>query len=400
MGKVAEDFLLKQDVKSPYWYYRLNGWKSFKSTGQKTKAAAKKYALNVWMKQQETKVQKANVTFGKFAKDFYCWDSPWCTRQHAKGRLQESTAEWRASLLKTHIMPKLKNLVLADITPGKIDSLLIKSASSDGTKDHIRTTLRIIFREAMRERYIDSNPMDYVEGITIKRIPNQPPKMDELRKLFPVDKDQFKKVWPLKHYGVMCAVMASSGLRMQEVRAMTPKCIVKDKQGIIVAQAVNANGDLGLPKKDEIRVVVPPRETIDLLTWWMDLMNIRQPDQLLFPGRDGGPIDRKAPYKYYKLALKKAEINPKGRKLTVHGLRHAYNTRMRQILTEAAIESFWDETQICFANKLKSADQILREYTGHRSEAMTDLYDHPDLLKKLDAFQVFKQYAEQFWEAV
>ncbi|OQY33894.1 MAG: hypothetical protein B6241_06690 [Spirochaetaceae bacterium 4572_59] len=399
MGKVAEDFLLKQDVKSPYWYYRLSGWKSFKSTGQKTKAAAKKVALDAWKKQQDTGIQNANISFGKFSKDFYDWNSPWCTRQYSKGRLQKSTAEWRAGILKTHIQPKFKSFLLTDITAGKIDSFLMSLKCSDGTKDHIMTTLRIIYREAMRERYIDKNPMDYIERINIKRIPNQPPSMEELRKLFPVDKAKFKEIWPLRHYGVMCAVMASSGLRMQEVRAMTPKSIVKAKQGIIVVQAVNTSGEISLPKKDEIRVVIPPVETIELLTWWMNFMNITDPDQLLFPGREGGPIDRKAPYKYYRQALDNAKIVSGGRKLTVHGLRHAYNTRMRQILTEAAIEGFWDETQMCFANKLKSADQILREYTGHRSEAMTDLYDHPDLLKKLDAFQAFKPYAELFWVA-
>jgi integrase len=185
---------------------------------------------------------------------------------------------------------------------------------------------------------------------------------------------------------------------MQEVRAMTPKSLVMEKQGIIVARAVKSSGEIGLPKADEIRVALAPNETMDLLNWWIRVMDRHDPEELLFPGRSGEPIDRKAPYKYFKQALGKAGIDPDGRKLTVHGLRHAYNTRMRQILTEAAIEGFWDETQMCFANKLKSADQILREYTGHRSGKMTDLYDHPDLLKKLDAFQAFREYMERFWE--
>ncbi len=53
MGRHAEDFLLKKEEKSPYWYYRLKGWKSFKSSGQKTKSAAMKVALTHWQEAQE-----------------------------------------------------------------------------------------------------------------------------------------------------------------------------------------------------------------------------------------------------------------------------------------------------------------------------------------------------------
>ena len=399
MGRQAEDFLLRTYPNSKYWYYRLKGWKSFKSTGQTTKAAAKRHALQEWQKLQESNIIRSDIKVGEFIKDFFLWESPWCARQRSKGKLLESTAKWRHGLLMHHIEPHFKKYHLSEITPGMVDDWLLSLKVSSQTKDHIRTTLRIIFREALRERYIQSNPMDFVEREKIVHASNEPPSMDELRKLFPDDRKKFKDIWPLHHYGVMCALTASTGLRMQEVRALTRKSIVTDKQGVIVARAVKTDGTVGLPKADEIRVVLAPQETMDLLTWWFSIGNIQSGDQLLFQGREGGPIDRKAPYKYFKQALDIAEINAQGRKLTVHGLRHAYNTRMRQILTEAAIEGFWDETQMCFANKLKSADQILREYTGHRSSTMTDLYDHPDLVKKIDAFQAFKPYTELFWVA-
>jgi len=44
-------------------------------------------------------------------------------------------------------------------------------------------------------------------------------------------KNQMPSDTALPHYGVMCAVMASSGLRMQEVRALTPKSLVIEKHG-------------------------------------------------------------------------------------------------------------------------------------------------------------------------
>lgn len=103
--------------------------------------------------------------------------------------------------------------------------------------------------------------------------------------------------------------------------------------------------------------------------------------------------------KEYKEALVKAKIPQKGRKLTIHGLRHAYNTRMREILQKAAMEGFWDDVSMTFGGTLKNADQILREFTGHRSASMTELYDHPDLRNKLDAYRIFRPVIDGYWSA-
>jgi hypothetical protein len=105
MARQAEDFLLKKDVKSPYWHYRLKGEKGFKSTGQKTKAAAKSFALLKWKELQDSGIKAMDMNFGDFSKDFFLWDSPWCTRQDAKGKLQFTTAQWRQGMLNHHIEP-------------------------------------------------------------------------------------------------------------------------------------------------------------------------------------------------------------------------------------------------------------------------------------------------------
>ena len=73
--------------KTPYWYYRLKGWKSFKSTGQKSKATAKRVALEAWKALQENNVVQQNIIFEKFVNNFFQWDYLWCKRQYAKGRL-------------------------------------------------------------------------------------------------------------------------------------------------------------------------------------------------------------------------------------------------------------------------------------------------------------------------
>jgi hypothetical protein len=41
--------------------------------------------------------------------------------------------------------------------------------------------------------------------------------------------------------------------------------------------------------------------------------------------------------------------------------------------------------------------QVLREFIGHRSIAMTDHYDNPILLERLEAYQNVRPSVEQFW---
>ena len=293
MGRQAEDFLLRNYSKSPFWYYRLKGWKNFKSTGLKTKAEAKSFAIEKWKKLEDK--DNADFLFGEIATDFFLWDSPWCTRQQHKQKIQKSTGEWRQLLLTKHIEPRFNNLPLSSITPGIIDSWLCSLNLSSQTKEHIRTTLRIIFREAVRERHITFNPMDYVEREKIVHNHNEPPTMEELRKLFPQNLNKFKEIWPMHHYGVMCIITATTGLRMQEVRALTPKSISIEKQGIIVVQAVKVTGEIGSPKQNEIRVVLVPKETIELLKWWISESKAR-PDKLYI---QNGNLMRK--YKYPRI---------------------------------------------------------------------------------------------------
>lgn len=177
------------------------GEKTFKSTRQRTKAVAKKFALEAWQERKESSLKTGPVTMGNFAGTFFDWDSPWCLRQSSKGRLQSTTAAWRKRMLKNQILPYFRNYIISEITPGQIDPWLMNLQVSSQTKEHVRTTLRIIFKEALRERVIQNNPMDFVERLNVVNISNQPPSMGELRKLFPSDRNQFKKVWPLTHYG-------------------------------------------------------------------------------------------------------------------------------------------------------------------------------------------------------
>jgi hypothetical protein len=44
------------------------------------------------------------------------------------------------------------------------------------------------------------------------------------------------------------------------------------------------------------------------------------------------------------------------------------------------------------------SEQVLREFVGHRSVAMTDHYDNPILTERLIAYQHVRPSVEQFWD--
>ena len=123
------------------------------------------------------------------------------------------------------------------------------------------------------------------------------------------------------------------------------------------------------------RAVIIPEITLKMLERWLE----RTPECPGYPGLifsyRGKPIANYYILDRFRFSLARLGIDFETRRLTVHCLRYTYNTRMRTLLSE----------------------QVLREFVGHRSVAMTDHYDNPILLERLEAYQAVKPSVEQFW---
>jgi integrase len=123
------------------------------------------------------------------------------------------------------------------------------------------------------------------------------------------------------------------------------------------------------------RAVIIPEITLKMLERWLDRgLESQQYPGLVFSYR-GKPVANYYILDRFRFGLDKLGIDHDKRRLTVHCLRYTYNTRMRTLLSE----------------------QVLREFIGHRSEAMTDHYDNPILLERLEAYQNIRPSIEQFW---
>jgi integrase len=253
-------------------------------------------------------------------------------------------------------------------------------------------TMSIALREAKRSRFIRMVP-------ELERFARGSKHQDtltdeELSKLFPEDKAQLEKIWRLEDgrdhdtgmlFGAMCCLGISAGLRSGELRAVSADQIIRKQlkngemlYGLIVDKALGDDQEIvGLKKAkaDDLRVRVVMLSEKTMRTLDMYLESVPQREGLLFLHR-GHPIRKETLGRRWAAGLRKAKISTVGRRLTPHSMRYTYNTRMRMLVSE----------------------QALQEMIGHKSEDMTALYDRPHLEERLYQLEDQRSSVEKFWE--
>jgi integrase len=375
------------------WYYRLAGQRTFHSTGQAVESKAHAYALAV-IQQKESRQQLSQATLKEYARDFFDWERcPWIQRQHSKGHsFSRTVAADRRAHLKNHIFPRFGSTLLAELNAVEVETWLSSLDLSNQTRMHILNSLRIVLREAKREGLLAANPLAEVETFSVRHQRRGVLTEEELEALFPRERRKFKKVWPLPYHGVMYALMVSSGARSGEIRALPWRAVIWKHSGILILRAVTADGIMDLPKGSSRsrefsrqRAVVVPKRTLDLLAWWRRQTRYPSEDQLVFPGAGGRPLARRTVSISLQRGLQGAKIEPAGRILVTHSLRHTYNTRMKELLTGELFEEF-------------TGQSLLREFTGHHSQKMTDWYDNPEWATRLAAYGKARAQIEHFWK--
>jgi integrase len=329
-----------------------------RSTGQDTEEKAHYWCLTQIKNQtykQKKKVQ--GLTLGEFAKDFFDWDNcGWIKEQHAYDRaFQRSTAANRRHCLLKHVIPTFGEMKLKAITREKVKAYLLSLGKySNQTKNHILYTLKIILDYAAREKGL-IKPVDFV-GLSFSLNKDQIRKRDiftleELKKLFP---ENIVSIWGDIKRGSMFYTMLITGIRSGEVRALT--WAKWQSHGLFIDRAVKNCGGIGSTKTGEIRFVPLNSRAERYLEQWKGESQFTQDEDLIFYGR-GGPYSTKEVDRYFAQVLKKQEIKINQRWLVPHSLRHTFNTFMRTVLPAA----------------------VLQACTGHKSEGMSNHYDHPSI---------------------
>jgi integrase len=387
----------RQDKAFYYYWYQQGDERVFKACGRACTEKREAVAfLEQLLKQELTESKRqfalSSLTVNNFAKDMFTEGAPHLARWAAKGKvLKRQTVIQHRRHLTGYLLPKFGKLRFFEITPTAVEDYLLEKRLSNSCRNTIIYTLKLVMREAKRAGIIQMIP----EFEPFKRNGRRQDTLssEELTKLFPYDENELIEIWKRPDdmrkerpeialmFGTLFCVTVSAGLRSGEIRALHTDQISLANSGLMIDRALDDRGEIGLLKKateedSRSRAVIIPEISLKMLKRWLE----RVPESPNYPGLvfpyHGKPVANYYILDRFHYGLKNAGIDYETRRLTVHCLRYTYNTRMRTLLSE----------------------QVLREFVGHRSIAMTDHYDRPILLERLAAYQGVKPSVEQFWK--
>ncbi|HKL87324.1 MAG TPA: site-specific integrase [Treponemataceae bacterium] len=379
-----------------YYWFEENGKRVQRACGHGCSNKREAVAfLEELLKEELTETKKINdlskTTFLTYAKDMFIEGAPHLNRWAAKGRIltRQTIAQYRR-LLTYYLLPRFGHLTFQEIKPTALEDYLLELPLSNSYRNTIMYTLKLVMREARRAGVIEIIP----ELEPFKRNGRRQDTLSgqELAALFPYDYDELIRVWSRpKHmkkepdaiplmFGTIFCLTVSAGLRSGEARAIHRDQICESRSGLIIDRALDDRGVIGGLKKattedPRSRAVIIPEITMRMLTRWLSIApEADNYPGLVFPYHDK-PLASDFFLSRFRYGLDNIGIDYTTRRLTIHCLRYTYNTRMRTLLSE----------------------QVLRDFVGHRSIAMTDHYDNPILLERLTAYQDLKPSVEKFW---
>jgi integrase len=339
-----------------------------KSSGQTTKGAAETWA---WNELKQGNVGRKDLKFPVFAENWFDWDRcEYLKRERSRRDYSRHYADIQKSQLENHIMPAFKILKLSQITVERIEKWVfrMREKTSAATANRCLSTLKVMLKEAERLGYIAQDPSKYVKKL--QEFPKEKGLLtpEEVKKLF--KPESFKENWAndLFHYAFNI-LAATTGMRMGEVQALQRRHVHDDY--VRVEYSWSRKYGLVEPKGGSKRYVSLPKYVSDKLQELMNDEPNALGDKLVFQGLvNATPMDHKAIAKHFHVALQEIEISEEDRierNITFHSWRHFFNTFMRG----------------------KVSDVRLRKVTGHKTEAMTDHYDHvtKDALKEIRGIQ-------------
>ena len=366
------------DKRGKYYRYKLNvesgvvatSERTFHTTGETSKAKAREFVDKLIEGRQLSQGGVATLpttpTLNAFCETFFVWEKcEWIAHQHAHDRaFSKSVAASRRGHLTNHIQPRFGSDRLTSLKAVDIDSWLVGLKFSNQTKNHILYSFNIVLREAKRRGLLLANPIDDVVRDAPRHEARSVFTRDEIACMFPVrDLSRLGAIWGEPKWATYFLLLATSGLRGGEARALEWRHVVAELSGVLVVQAVKDDETIGSTKTGRERAVLLPKTTVDVLNWWKSQTPFRGSADFLFFGRLRGqalaPATRRTVTHHFAPALARAGVEVRGR--TPHSFRHTYQTILSGALEPAT----------------------LRKLTGHATEQMSDRYTHTALEDEL-----------------
>jgi integrase len=355
MGRHKSPYSLIQRPNG-YWYFKIEGWTNYKSTGSRKESDAKR-AVALTLREQKQEA-RTGLTFGQYATPFYIWE----TCPHVRKLLDEGKAITRRycrmqrSWLVRYVLgdtekkiesDELAGLPLTKITRADIMDfrarLMAKLGDRRNTVNKAMAAVKTIFKEALYREDIDRDPTAGVGNVKENRKEPGTFSKEELKELFPAE--GFGPWQGILDYAVF-RVAADLGLRMGEILALRWRHVDFVKKVVDVVEAWKDVDELGKPKWERTRRVPLPDKTAAVLKAYKDgkgekVVRFRAVDDLVFSNVDGDRLGQTWWMKHFRAAMKKAKIETVTRGLKPHSFRHTLNTNLLDAGVDPAKVRAW-----------------------------------------------------------
>jgi integrase len=335
------------------------------------KTLARNYCNDLLRKGSLIPDRSKGITFAEYAIGFWERSSEYIKQQESRGDISDNYIANCRLITKNQIIPFFGDVVLDKITAKEINSWLLgfkeRKTIIDG-KEEIKQykntyantaygTFNVMLDEAVRRDLIQSNPCKKV-----KKLKNDTRNVEiltvaEVQKMFPAK--NYLKIWERNEIGYIANRLASlTGMRIGEILGLKGEYVFE--KHIYVCGQFGQFGYLPHTKTRENRNIPLMPEMIDLL----NKQKKANGKGFVF-SLDGGakPVSDTYIREAFQYALNNIGINDKEikrRGLTMHAWRHFLNTDLLR-------QGF-------------SVKQV-QGVTGHKSEHMTNRYNHLDAMQ-------------------
>jgi len=265
MPRRMEPFSLVRRPGSPYWYYKLGPWKTYKSTGEKSKSEAIKVALHAF---EETQIDPGGPRLKTYASPYFIWDKcPHVRRLTSEGKsITKYHVKDMRNIMDNHLftdpitklkLPEIKRAHILDFR-----ERLIEKLGYTRTVQKAVSVLKTILKEAYFREDIARDPTAGI-GVT-KYKPKEIGTFteEELKQLFPATSPG---PWKDLHDYSVFLTAATTGMRRGEILALSWEHVYFDEGFIQVQQAWKDRHEIGLPKWNKKRIVPLPAMLADTL---------------------------------------------------------------------------------------------------------------------------------------
>jgi integrase len=270
------------------------------------------------------------ITVGEYLD---CWLADSVAPLVGQGKLEHSTYNRYAGIVRNHLKPVLGHRKLKELSRTEVRSLYSQKAKglSPRSVDYVHVTLQKALNQAVRDDLVPRN-VAYGERTQSSRDKEESKALsqDQVKTLLRTSKGERNEA--------LYVVAVHTGLRQGELLGLRWSDVDLSANRLSVARSLKVTADglaLGPPKNKASRRSVPLNKmAVTALEAHRRRQNeerLRAPvwhdHDLVFPNRVGNPMDHNNLYhREYKALLKKARLHDQG--FTFHSLRHTFGTAL------------------------------------------------------------------------